>query len=259
VAVHRPELDDVRAALTRALLGFIPPILQDTVLYLLGKLYPAIAGIQSSFNALLDRPGEGAAWFTYHGKVPPTPPPTQATPGPSVVCTTTLPAGTYTGTMTTDSVTSVPPGEIDLGEAGTTTDHGTGPVTLTVAADGSLSGSFSQSVTETAQYTGLAQGTQTTTLQQIGAGIGGTPCTLILTYASETFTGCQSTGNVPPCGNLAGLTASLVGRVPPVPLPLTQSTGAVTWSVHNSADFSAGFGGLGGNVTSTVTVTINVP
>ena len=260
VAVHRPELDQIRAALTRALLGFIPPILQDTVLYLIGKLYPAIAGIQSSVNALLDRTGEGAAWFTYHGKVPPTPAPTQATPGPSAICTTTLPAGTYNGTMTTDSVTSVPPGEIDLGEAGTTTDDGTGPVTITVAADGTLSGTFSQSVTETAQYTGLAQGTRIVTQQQVGAGISGTLCTMTMSWASETETSCQTSGPPIPACDDPGTPISLVGLVPPLPMPApTRSGSSLTWVIQNSSDYSAGFGGLGGHVTESVSVTINVP
>ena len=155
VTVHRPELDQIRAALTNALLGFVPPILQSTVLFLIGKFNPALAGLQTSANALLDRPGEAAALIRFHGKNPPSPAPASQTPAPSTTCTTSAPAGTYSGRLTTNSVTDIAPGEIDLGESGTTTDHGTGPVTLTVSADGSLSGTFEETLQETQEFKGL--------------------------------------------------------------------------------------------------------
>ena len=259
VTVHRPELDKIRAALTNALLGFIPPILQSTVLYLIGKLNPAIAGIQTSLNALLDRPGEAAAVIRFHGKNPPTPAPASQTPVLSTACTTSAPAGKYSGTLTTDSVTDVPPGEIDLGESGTTTDHGTGPVTITVAPDGSLSGTFEEAITETEEFRGLAVGSRTTTLDLVGAGISGTLCTMTMTFASETQTACQTTIASLSCDN-NGQPISLTGLVPPLPMGApTPSAGALTWTIDSASGFDAGFGGLSSNVTSTINVTIGVP
>ena len=149
---------------------------------------------------------------------------------------------------------------IDLGESGTTTDHGTGPLTITVAADGSLSGWFSQTVTETADYHGPAVGTRITTLQQVGAGISGTLCTMTMTFASEAETSCQSSGPPVPACDGPGAPISLIGLVPPMPMGApVRNGGTLTWTISNSSGFDAGFGGLSSNVTSTITVTLAVP
>jgi hypothetical protein len=253
VAVHRKELDDLRARLTTALLGQIPGLLRPFVGAILS---PILDGIQSRLNTVLDARGQRSAFLWYYQPVPPSPAP-PATPAASSACTTTLPAGTYQGTIETKSTTIVPPGQIDLGEAGGDNDHGTGPLTVSVAPDGSLSGSFSVHVLEHMVYTGLAEGTEDTTLDELGAGVSGTLCNPILTFASEVETACTATGHGT-CGP-TGQTISLAGLVPPWPLgkPTTTPGGVLTWSISGVSHSEAGFGGLSADVQSTETIILN--
>jgi hypothetical protein len=253
VAVHRAELDELRAKLTADLLAPIPGLLRP---YVAAIFAPVIDSIQSRLNDLLDARGTGTAIIVYHDKVPPSPSPSTS-PGASAACAASLPPGTYQGSLKADSTTIVPPGEIDLGESGGSNDHGTGPVTITVAGDGSLSGTFSLHMLMRMVYQGLAVGTSDTTVDEQGAGVGGTICNPIFTFASETITGCTSTGHGT-CGGV-GQTIPLAGMVPPLPLgaPTSVSGGTLTWSisVENSAD--AGFGGLSAEVQSTTTLVLN--
>ena len=82
---------------------------------------------------------------------------------------------------------------------------------------------------------------------------------MTMTFASETETACQTTISTLSCDN-TGQLISLTGLVPPLPMGApTSSAGSLTWTINNSAGFAAGFGGLAGNVTSTIAVTVAVP
>ena len=252
-AVHRPELDTMKKRLTLSLLSPLPALLQPFVGAL---LQPVLGGIQDRLNSILDVRGSGPAIIVYHEKAPPTPAPS-ATPSGSAACAVTLPAGTYQGTLAFDSTVLVPPGQIDLGESGVTNDHGTGPLTVTVHPDGTLSGAFSMTDLEHAEYHGLAEGTTDKTLQMQGAGVSGTLCSLTLAFASETISSCHATGKAPRC-NSVGATTSLAGLAPPVPLgaPTSVAGGTLTWSISSESGFDAGFGGLTSEVQSTITATL---
>ena len=255
VAVHRPELDRMRAALSNALFGFVPGLLRPFVDALFA---PYLNGLQARLNDLLDARGRGTAVLVFHDKLPPTPPPS-ASPSSSSACAVSLPAGTYSGTFKIDSTTLVPSGQIDLGESGGDNEHGTGPVTVSVEPDGTLGGTFSVSLLLHQVYQGLAKGTEDTTIEEQGAGISGTLCSLSMTFASETTTSCKATG-YGTCGGV-GDTVSLVGLVPALPLgaPTSSAPGSLTWSLSTETSTDAGFGGLSAEVQSTVTLILTVP
>jgi hypothetical protein len=258
VTVHRPELDQVRAALTRALLGFIPPILQDTVLYLIGKVDPAIAGIQSSVNALLDRPGEAGALIRFHGKNQPTPVPT-ASPAPSgeTACTATLSTGSHTGTLTDDQATIIGLGTIDQGDSDSFSEHGTAPLTVSVGVDGTLSASFVETIQHHEVYNSL--GTRDETRVRDGT-LSGTACNLIVAFIDSTTTSCIATGAAAIyCSGVTGHTVQLGGLVPPLPLGPPNSTagGQLTWTLSSEHSFAdLGMEGSG-EVQDMFTVTIS--
>ncbi|MGH7732165.1 MAG: hypothetical protein ACREOE_00325, partial [Gemmatimonadales bacterium] len=248
VAVHRPELDTLKQRLTQSLLQPLPPILQSFVGALLA---PVLNGILDRLNSILDVRGSGPAIIVYHDKAPATPPPS-VTPAPSSACAVSLPAGSYQGTFTTDNVAQV---ATVGGKPDTTTDHGTGPVKLSVATDGTLSGTLSQAITEVENIQGAAaKYARVLTSNQIGDTISGTVCTMVIAYGSQTTTGCQAASDPLFCGGVVGQTVQLAGVVPPQPLPLTQSTGALTWSARSSHT-----DGFGDSTTGSVVVTINVP
>ncbi len=255
VAVHRPELDRLRNALTNALLGFIPAILRPFVTKLLA---PALDGLQGRLNGLLDARGTGFAYLAFRGHATPAPS-RSSTPGATSACAVGIPVGTYTGTLRIDSTTIVPPGQIDLGESGGDNNHGTGPLTVSVRPDGTLGGTFKVSAQIHQVFQGLAKGTEDTTVDEQGAGISGTLCSLTLTFASVTTTSCKATGYAT-CGEV-GNTVSMAGLMPPVPLggPTSSAPGTLTWSVSTEKGVDAGFGGLSVEVQSTITVVLNVP
>ena len=254
VAVHRPELDDARAKLVPALFGGIWTPIRP---FVVAAFKPLLDDIQSRLNALLDERGFGNANLIFHAKAPPTPSPSAGSSGSSA-CAVTLPVGTYRGTLTDDSTTIVPPGQIDLGESGGDNSHATGPMTVTVAPDGTLTGTFSLVMRQHQVYEGLAQGTEDTTIEEQGASVSGTLCAMTLTFASETITECHATGHGS-CGSV-GTTISLAGMVPPLPMgaPSSVSADALTWSLSSENGFDAGFGGLSAEVQSTVTAVLTI-
>ncbi len=257
VAAHRPELTQLRNALTNALLGFVPSLLRGFVQKEL--LNPTLEKVQGSLNEILDARGYTDAFLHYHDQA--SPKPSIATPSASAgtaSCTVSLPAGTYTGTFSSKSTTIVPPGQIDLGESGGSNDVGSGPMTVTVGPDGALSGTFHLSVLQHMVWTGLGEGTADTTMEEDGS-VGGTLCGLIMNFQSEAATGCTKTGQGL-CGDPTG-TIPLTGLVPPLPLgaPKSVAGGVLTWSISNESSTDAGFGGLSAEVQSTITATLNAP
>jgi hypothetical protein len=257
VAAHRPELTQLRNALTNALLGFVPSLLRGFVQKEL--LDPTLEKVQGSLNEILDARGYTDAFLHYHDEGSPKPSGAAASASAGTAsCTVSLPTGTYNGTFTTKSTTIIPPGEIDLGEAGGSNDSGTGPLTVAVGSDGTLSGTFHLDVLQHMVWTGLAEGTADTTMVQDGT-VSGTLCGLILIYQSEATTGCTKTGHGL-CGDATG-TIPLTGLVPPLPLgaPSSVSGGMLTWSMSNEGGADAGFGGLSAEVQSTITATLNTP
>jgi hypothetical protein len=252
VAVHRPELDDARAKLVSALFGGIWAPIRP---FVVAAFKPILDDLQSRLNALLDERGFGNANLIFHAKAPPTPSPSAAGSG-AVACAVTLPAGTYQGTLTADSTTIVPPGQIDLGENGGDNSHATGPLTVIVAPDGTLGGTFQLTMQQHEVFNGPGRGTTDRTVQELGASVSGTLCTLTLTFASETITACHATG-YGTCGGV-GTTVSLAGLVPPLPLgaPTSAGGGSITWSVSAENESDAGFGGLSAQVQSTTTAVI---
>ena len=255
VAAHRPELTQLRNALTNALLGFVPALLRGIVVKEL--LDPSLDKIQGKLNDLLDARGTGYAFLHYHDQASPKPSSPIAS-GSTASCTVSLPAGTYTGTFSSKSTTIVPPGQIDLGEGGGANDTGSGPLSVTVGSDGTLSGTFHQTLLDHMVWTGLAAGTADTTMEQDG-GVSGTLCGLILSFQSETTTGCTKTGHGL-CGDSGG-TIALTGLVPPLPLgaPSSVAGGVLTWSISSENGADLGFGGLSSEVQSTITATLNAP
>ncbi len=140
VAIHRPELDRLQDKLTAALLGPIPAVLRP---FLAGLIAPAFDGLQARLNTLLDARGIGWVALIYHGKASPPPSPS-ASPAPSGSCNPNpVAAGSYSGTMTSvfKETITIGQGGSATGDVLATTD-GTGPATLVVAADGTVTGAW---------------------------------------------------------------------------------------------------------------------
>ncbi len=260
VTAHRPELDKLRNALTNALLGFVPQLLRNFVKQEI--LQPTVEKLQDNVNPILDARGTGYAFLHYHDQATPKPSSAAASDG-TASCSVSLPAGTYSGTFTGDTTTIEPPGQIDLGESGGENSHSTGPLTVIVAPNGTLGGTFQWTTMDHMVFQGPAVGTIDKTIQLQGAGISGTLCNLTMTFASEVETTCTATGEpqkLGMCGS-AGKTIPLSGLVPPLPLgaPTSVGGGTLTWSFSHENGVDLGFGGLSAELQTTYTVTLKGP
>jgi hypothetical protein len=253
VAVHRKELDELRASLSQALLGGLPPILRP---YLDAILQPILGRLQDSVNKLLDARGHNSAHLWYHVPAA-SPAPPSISPSPSGSCSGQFAAGSYEGSLTLKSTTIIPPGQIDLGEHGGETGDGTAPLSVTVAGDGSLSGQFSLTTQDHFEAHGPSDATRDMTIVERGTA-GGTLCSLTLRFVNVTTTACHGTGPLT-CSEI-GKTFDLSGLVPPEPLGAPVVSGKTfTWSFSNETSADAGFGGLSSEVQSTITVTLQGP
>ncbi len=255
VAVHRKEVQQAREALTAALLGGLPEILRPYVGIL---LKPILDTFQSKLNDLLDARGDATVYLDYHL---PSPSPSPSTaPSASGSCPTQWPVGTDQGSLTIKSTTIIPPGQIDLGEHGGENDAGQAPLTVTVGSDGSASGQFTFTTQNHFEAQGISQGTEDTTLVETGS-VGGTVCALTLRFLHETYTACKATGVQAELGCVpVGTSMDLSGLMPAEPLGAPTVSGkTLTWSISYESSFDAGFGGLGGELESTITVTLNAP
>ena len=255
VAVHRPEIEQARTKLTDALLGWIPPLVKPFVLALFA---PYLDGLQGRLNALLDARGRATVDIRYHEKAQPSPSPS-VTPSGSGACPTQSP-GTDQGSLTIKSTTIVAPGQIDLGEHGGENDAGQAPLSVAVAADGSLSGQFTLTLQHHFEAQGISVGTKDTTVVENGS-VGGTLCALALRFLNETITACTATGVEADLGcGPVNTKIDLTGLMPPEPMGTPTVSGkTLSWSQSNESSFDAGFGGLGGEVQSTLTLTLTAP
>ena len=168
VTVIRPEIDQARERLTAALVGWIPSLLQPFVTALFA---PYVDGLQSRLNTILVARGDGVALLIYHASPPPTPAPV-VTPVPSPACAHPLPVGSYRGTNTSSETIKNRPS--------VTRERIKGPVVLVVAADGSVTGSWSYTsrYVYDATVSGLHHHHESTTAMD-GGTVSGTACGVV--------------------------------------------------------------------------------
>jgi hypothetical protein len=234
VSIHRPEIEQARARLTSALLGFIPGILRPFVASLFA---PYIDGLQARLNTLLDARGSGSAVIIFHD---PKPSPSITPPASAGVCNPNPVApGNYVGT-TTGSSSEI----IDLGVSGGVVDttNAAGKASIVVAADGSLSGTWDMTSNDVFDETAAVNGVvglkehRVSTTTYSGA-VGGTACDLELTYGAVVVVSCVSSltgdcsNDVPPTGTSPA--PGGFGR------PSSVSGGHVTWTFHYASNGDA--------------------
>jgi hypothetical protein len=246
VAVHRPEIDQVRSRLTTALLGFIPGLLRPFVSALFA---PYLDGLQSRLNTLLDARGTGVAVLVNHDKAKPTPAPSTS-PAPSGACSPNpVAAGSYSGTFTMSSTTVLAVGTDPRGSV--TTDKGSGPLNMTVSPDGSLAGTFQYEVqSDEVINAGLASDEMVATYTVSGSTVGGTACNMILALGTAVSTSCHDQV----FGDCSGGSISLAGRQLSIGTPTSTGAGRVTWGFQNDTKV-----GDGPDVSTTLTVSVSGP
>ena len=218
VTVHRPEIAQARERLTRSLLGYIPALLRPFVARVFA---PYIDGLQDRLNTILDARGRGTAFLIFHAGTPPTPrhsaTPATCTPNPIL-------PGAYTGTNTNDFTEKIPM------TGGGLIDHNTatGPVTLTIAPDGSITGSWSfqmhQISDESLNVSGVSAKYHSERTWEMTAGtITGTVCDIGLTSSPVRQLTCVGT-----CGDGAPEPAP-AGTLPSLGPPVSATPGHLTW------------------------------
>jgi len=234
VAVHRPELDAARLRLTNILLGSIPDLLRPFVAAIFA---PYLDGIQARLNALLDAHGRGGALIVFHDQASPPPSPSaQPSPASSGGCSPNPVApGTYTGTITNTSLET-----IDISNGSTigktvATSGGDGPATVVVAADGSVSGSWTQRVHFVFDETAGVAGSLTVkehrdeVMDYTNGTVIGSACQLALGSATLKIVSCTSllkgdcSGDPVPSGPSAGFGITMGA-------PSAIGGGSVTWT-----------------------------
>lgn len=228
VALHRPELDAARDRLTKVLLGAIPSILQPFAAALFA---PYISGLQSRLNTLLDARGTGTAILVFHDGKPPTPKPTPTPATPASACGAA--SGTYTGTFTNDSTETI---VVSNGGKTVDTNHGTGPVTLVVAADGKTSGTWSEKMHEDFnEHVDITDFDYHRVVTWSSTGtFGGTACNLDVTSTSLVMLTCVV--NRGDCKNEA---QPPTGTLPSLGPPTSTGGNLVwTWKYHTDTDLT---------------------
>ena len=221
VAVHRPELDRLRMALSNALFGFVSGLLRRFVDALFA---PYLDGLQARLNDLLDAHGRGAAVLVFHDKVPPTPSPS-ASPSSSSSCGVSLPAGTYTGTYTLTQTVTTGAAVAHYDEAGS--------VTLTVAADGTLRGTWGATGHRTYDLSsgGIKDHLESTFVLTDGM-LTGTICNLVAGQPKETIVSCIDS-KFGDCRGTAG-TFQVTGAGLPFGRPTAGASGSFIWQVTDT-------------------------
>jgi hypothetical protein len=245
VAIHRPELDHLRDQLTAALLGPIPAILRP---FLAGLITPALDGLQARLNTLLDARGTGWAALIYHGKASPPP-----SPAPSGVCSPNpVAAGTYVGTTTSVSRESIDIGAGNVVGNTLATSEGTGPATIVVAGDGSVSGSWSSRThllfhEKVESYGVVVDDVRDEVSDSTGTSISGTACDLQVGVGGVSIVSCTDSLK----GDCAGdPQAPRSGQLVDLGAPTAVTASSVTWTWTYTE--------TGGQPSITATLTLSV-
>jgi hypothetical protein len=192
VAIHRPELDQLRDKLTAALLGPIPALLRP---FLASLIAPAFDGLQGRLNTLLDARGTGWAALIYHDKASPEPS-RPASPAPSTACG--VASGNYSGTVSSTSKETIDIGNTNLVGNVLATSDGTGPAAIVVAADGSVSGTWSARTHLLFHEVVMSYGAGVDDLRDevydsVGTSIGGPACDLSVGFGGLKIISCTDT------------------------------------------------------------------
>ncbi len=240
VTAHRPNIQQARDRLTKALLAPIPAQLRG---FVAGQFQQSADALQARLDKLLDARGSGNADLVYHARAKPTPTRSgSCTPSP-------VPPGTYTGTAVNIFTESFPT------TGGALVDHNnfSGPVTLSVAKDGALSGTWTYQSQESFQEDVSANGVglhahRDSTWAMTGGTFIGTACNLGVSAGSLVRLTCVA--------NLSTLcdddeTPQSQAVLPGLGAPLSVSPGHVTWQWQSNAS--------DGNYTDTFTISVNGP
>ena len=201
---------------------------------------PYISGLQARLNALLDARGTATAIIVYHSGASPKPS-VSASPAPSGACSPNPVApGTYTGTMTSTSSEI-----IDQGAFGKTvaTSAGSGAVTVVVAADGSLGGTWNLKTHFIFDETAIVNGVvglhdhRDSTSSYTGGAVTGTACNLELGIGTYSVQSCVDNLNGDCTGDPAPPNRT------PVPggfgRPSSATPGKVEWRWHYAGSTGA--------------------
>jgi hypothetical protein len=234
VAIHRPELDHLRDKLTAALLGPIPALLRP---FLAGLIAPAFDGLQARLNTLLDARGTGSAALIYHGKASPAPS-RQASPVPSSACG--VAPGSYSGTVSSTSKETIDIGNANLIGNVLATEEGTGPATIVIAADGTVSGTWSARTHLLFHEVVMSSGAGIDDLRDevydsTNTSISGPACDLSVGFGGSKIISCTDTlkGD---CSNdrprPGGTQLVEIGR----PTSVTASSVTWTWTLSETGD-----------------------
>jgi hypothetical protein len=237
VTIHRPEVESARAQLTAALLGVVPGLLQPFVAAIFA---PYISGVQARLNALLDARGTATAILVYHSGASPKPS-VSASPAPSGACSPNpVGPGTYKGTFTATSSEV-----IDQGSFGKTvaTSDGSGAVTVVVAPDGSLGGTWASKSHFVFDETAIVDGVvglhdhRDSVSSYAGGPVSGTACNLELGPGTYSVQSCVDSLKGDCTGDPAPPNRTPVpGGFGP---PSSATPGHVIWRWHYSGDTGA--------------------
>ncbi len=240
VVAHRANIQQAQDRLAKALLTPVPGWLRA---FVAKQFEPSADALRARIDQLLDTRGSGNADLVYHARATPTPARSgSCNPGP-------VPAGTYTGTAVNTFADNIP----TLGGALVDHNNFTGPVTLSVATDGTLSGSWSYRSQESFQEDVTANGVglhahRDSTWEMTGGTFTGTACNLgvvagtlhRLTCATNLSKLCDADDPSQSQAVLPGLGA-----------PLSATPGHVTWQWLSNEP--------GGTYTDTFTITVAGP
>ena len=180
VSVMRPEIEDARKRLTSIVFGDLPDLLRP---YVTALFAPYLDGLQARLSAILVARGEGAAVLIYHAPAAPKPSPPVAHRVAWHV-PRSMPAGSYTGSNTSS--------ETIRNRPSVTRTKTAGPVSLVVAADGSVTGTwgFTSHYVYDAEVSGLKHHHESTSAMT-GGTISGTSCDLVVASGTTRFTSCS--------------------------------------------------------------------